>query len=341
MNTQLIITNGDSAAQRMREARIPGEIVPWRDILHEGPVPAGLKLEDLSAVRAQFLAQRGWIPEADLRYAFSERDALIRDHARFKTVILWFEHDLYDQLQLLQVLDFFAGEDRRQGLYLIQAGRYLGQENPRTLKSHFHLMQPVTDEHFDLARSAWGGFRSPSPEPWAALLRDSTGALPFLRSAMLRLLDELPDHRSGLSRTEATIVKLIDAGVRTPRDLYQGFVDTEEAFFLGDWSFFHNLDQLGVGGAPLIAGFNGLHFSPALPEPARDAYFALELGLTHLGYSVLSGGTDALRHRKVSRAIGGFHLHSAAPWRWDHLARRLFPPPAYKGASGGAKHSAA
>jgi hypothetical protein len=150
--------------------------------------------------------------------------------------------------------------------------------------------------------------------------------LPFVRLAMLRLLDELPRPGSGLSRTEGTILKLIGEGIRQPRELYQAFIESEEVSFMGDWSFFYNLDQLGAGGAPLIAGFRGLNFSPALPEPVRDTYYACELSLTHLGYSVLAGGTDALRHRQVNRAIGGFHLHSEAPWRWDHVSRRLLPP---------------
>ena len=57
MRDRLIITNGDSAVARMREAGIAGEILPWRDILHEGPVPAAPGLEELSSVRAQFLAR--------------------------------------------------------------------------------------------------------------------------------------------------------------------------------------------------------------------------------------------------------------------------------------------
>lgn len=327
MGQRLIITNGDSAVARMREAGISGEILPWRDILHEGPVPPALGLEDLSAVRAQFLAQRGWLGEDELRNAFQARDSLLREHRKFDTVMLWFEHDLYDQLQLLQLLDFFAGDERKEGLFLIQAGKYLGQETPRALKTHLHLLEPVQEAHFLLARLAWNGFRSPSPEPWVSLLRLSTHILPFLRLTMLRLLEELPHHRSGLSRTEWTILNLIGQGVRNPKDLYRAFTGSEEVFFMGDWSFYHNLDQMGSGGAPLIAGFRGLSFSPALPEPVRDAYLACELSLTHLGYSVLSGATDALRHRQISRTIGGFHLHSQAPWRWDRSSRQLLPPP--------------
>jgi hypothetical protein len=326
MAARLIVTNGDGAADRMREARIAGEILPWRDILHEGPVPASLSLEELSAVRARFLAGRGWLGEDKLRSSFQARDELIRRHAAFDEVLLWFEHDLCDQLQLLQVLDFLAAEKRRTGLHLIQAGKYLGQATPRALAAHLHLMEPISDVHLALARLAWTAFRSPTPEPWASLLDLSTGILPFLRLAVLRLLDELPD-RSGLSRSEWTILSLVKRGAGRPDDLYRAFTATEEAFFMGDLSFFHALDQLGGCGAPLIAGFGGLAFSPSLPESAREAYFTLELSLTHLGHSVLAGAEDALRHREVERDVGGFRLSSRAPWRWDRASRRLYPPP--------------
>jgi hypothetical protein len=198
---RLIITNGDEAMARMREAKIAGEILPWRDILHEGPVPATLPLEELSTARAQFLAERGWLPAEELRSAFRGRDAMLRRHRDFKTVVLWFEHDLYDQLQLIQLLDFFAGEGRRDGLFLIQAGKYLSLETPRSLKGHFQIMEPVSDAHLALGRFVWNGFRAPTPEPWAAILRLSTHLLPFLRLAILRLLEELPNQHSGLSRT--------------------------------------------------------------------------------------------------------------------------------------------
>ncbi len=326
MTDRLIITNGDEAVARMREAGIRGEILPWRDILHEGPVPPSLSLEELSAVRAQFLAERGWLPEQELHAAFQARDALIRRHHDFETVLLWFEHDLYDQLQLIQLLDFFAGESR-EGVYLIQAGRYLGQEKPKALKAHMHLMEPVSDAHLGLALLAWCAFRTETPEPWAGLLQLDTHTLPFLRLAMLRLLGELPHPVSGLSRTDWTILNLVSQGVKRPLDLYEAFTAAEEVFFMGDLSFYHALDGLGGGSAPLIAGFKGQVFSPSMPEETRDAYLACELSCTHLGVSVLSSKTDALQQRHLDRHIGGYHLTSRAPWRWDPKTRQLTPPP--------------
>ena len=38
MKSTLHITNGDCVADTLREA-IEGEVMPWRDVLHDGPVP--------------------------------------------------------------------------------------------------------------------------------------------------------------------------------------------------------------------------------------------------------------------------------------------------------------
>ena len=35
----LHVTNGDNVAGVLVETGLPGEVIPWRDILHVGPVP--------------------------------------------------------------------------------------------------------------------------------------------------------------------------------------------------------------------------------------------------------------------------------------------------------------
>ena len=37
------VTNGDCAVQVLQEA-VQGEFLPWLDVLHEGPVHAGLRI---------------------------------------------------------------------------------------------------------------------------------------------------------------------------------------------------------------------------------------------------------------------------------------------------------
>src|SRR5689334_25261028 len=100
----LHITNGDSAAISLRQMGIGGSVLPWRDVLHEGPVPKLPRSELLSA-RAAFLSDCGWgTPDAILG-ELERRDQEYLEALRTgRQVVLWFEHDLYDQLQLIDAL---------------------------------------------------------------------------------------------------------------------------------------------------------------------------------------------------------------------------------------------
>jgi hypothetical protein len=322
----LIITNGDVAAEKMREARINGEILCWRDVLHEGPVPETGTLEELSAIRADYLAYRGWGDADAIRDVFTERDAVMRTLSQFSDVTLWFEHDLYDQLQLLQVLDVLASAPHiARRCTLIQAGSFIGTEQAQRLRMHLKLRQPLTETQLSLAQAAWSAFRSSSPERWAALLRYDTGALPFLRPAILRHLEEFPGL-NGLSRTETFILRSIQAGIVTVAELFAAFQENEETPFMGDWSFFAIIDSLASGAAPFIFGLKGGPYSPYFDEEQRQVYFGSELRLSGLGVTTIDGKKDAIAFRRLDRWMGGVHLRNDHCWRWDEETRTLAAP---------------
>ena len=100
----LNITNGDSTANLMKEAGVIGDILPWRDVLHEGPVPAGLSFAAMSELRCDYIVSQCPAMEERVRKDFRERSHRLAQSKEDQEIILWFEHDLYDQLQLLQLL---------------------------------------------------------------------------------------------------------------------------------------------------------------------------------------------------------------------------------------------
>ena len=75
MSAALHIVNGDAAIPRVcaRSSVRDAAILPWRDMLHDGPLPSGLDLAALSAVRAVFLAGCGYAPFASTLAQFRER----------------------------------------------------------------------------------------------------------------------------------------------------------------------------------------------------------------------------------------------------------------------------
>src|SRR5215212_11258396 len=153
----------------MRRTHVVGDIVAWADVLHEGPVPA-LDPAGLRAVRAQFLAKMSAADPAAIEAELLGRDErLAAAVAAGERVVLWFEHDLYDQLQLLQILARL--HDRPVGVELICVGSFpgrpdfhgLGELQPDELASLWPARTPVVAEHVRAARAAWDAFRAPDP----------------------------------------------------------------------------------------------------------------------------------------------------------------------------------
>ena len=189
MTQRLNITNGDSAAGTLSEAGVEGKIIAWRDVLHEGPVDSSLLLGELSKQRARFIAERRWDDFAHVSGDLAERDRVLQHLDYFDEVVLWFEDDLYDQLQLIQLLDFLArGAARKKTLSLIQVDGYIPPLSGPKLKELDEKRSRVTPEQFDLARRAWKAFGSDDPSAIARLLEGSTSALPYLASALQRQL---------------------------------------------------------------------------------------------------------------------------------------------------------
>ncbi len=296
----LHVTNGDSVLYLWKKAGLLGTHVAWRDILYEGPVPSHLSLEELSRVRAQYLAQRGHGNPIKVHHDFEKRDVIVRRADRYDEVVLWFEHDLYDQLHILQILAVL----REQGLgagsvQLVQSEQYLGMLSADELLALYpkrRFVASLTDER---AAQAWSAFTAQTPEPLMIAAAQKYPGMPFMRDALTRLCEEYPAHASGLSQTQKHILEACAQGARRKDELFRRSQAREEAAFLGESSFSMELDGLCAQPAPVLT----------LLEHGYE--------LTVLGRRVLAGDADWLEQQPLDRWIGGVHLTSERHWRWD------------------------
>ncbi len=116
----LHIVNGDCAIQALKDSGIEGDFLSWLDVLHDGPVPEGLSLEELSEVRAEFIADCDWAVLEKAKNAFQKRDIVFRKCHEYDEVVLWNSFELFDQLHIMQLLDGFAqARDNFQHLSVI------------------------------------------------------------------------------------------------------------------------------------------------------------------------------------------------------------------------------
>jgi len=260
---RLNITNGDSAAGTMSEAGVEGKIIAWRDVLHEGPVDASLSLEELSKQRARFIAGNNWDDFSHVSGDFTERDRVIRHLDYFDEVVLWFEDDLYDQLQLIQLLDFFSrGKAAEKKVSVIVVDGYIPPLSVAELKKLEAHRARVTPEQLDLARRAWRAFGSKDPSSIESVLEQPTSALPYLARALTRHLEEFPSTVNGLSRSEREALTAIQDGYFNPVAAFLEVARKQESIFLGDLVFYSYLERLSgtedalltlKDGSPVIA----------------------------------------------------------------------------------------
>ena len=242
------------AVSIMKAAKISGDFLPWRDILHEGPVPADLNLQELSLVRAEYLSSHGYGSLEEITQNFKARDAQLASFEQYDKIILWFEHDLYDQLQILQLLSFFNKATMgTTKLTMICRDQYLGRQSPEQLKEMQRFETEITKEQLTLGQKAWTAFRNKSPQAWEDLFKRDTSSLPFLKGAIERTIEEYPHKDTGLSRTGHQILTLLFNADLSFNNLFLTYQKTEESEFMGDSGFCHILMSFLQHSPSLIA----------------------------------------------------------------------------------------
>lgn len=309
MDDVLIITNGSAAVDAIRAAGIQAHFCAWNDVLHDGPVPSGLGPTALAKLRASYFASLGWAELPEITKWFEERDARLDAAPNFREVVLWFEHDLYDQLQLVQILDRLSGV--RANVTLIQSDTFITTSTSVGLKLAFELRRPVTAEQIEWSTLAWAAFTSPKPLAAQAVAEArSQAAMPHLTTALVRWFEMFPGVDDGLGRTERSVLRRIAAGLSSPMDLFRATSDEEEAVFRGDWSFWTLLAGLANESVPTIRTVTGEPFDP-------QHVAAIRLALTDAGRAVLAGEADRIELSGIECWRGGTHLTKDHHWRWS------------------------
>ena len=318
----LHIRCGSDLRSSLENAGFVGAFLEYADPLCQGPVTLDAAW---LARRSAFLAQ-AYGPHTgrdakqiadDLQGAES---ALQSAAEHYQRVVLWFEHDTYDQLVLARCLAQFADTPPRR-LELISVDRFpgstrfigLGQLPPEALRLLWMERRPVSDRQTAAGRQVWQMLRSPDPTPLARVARNGTPELPHLAKALRRHCQELPWLDNGLSLTERLVLQLLAERPGTVGQTYAELMLSREPLpWLGDLMFLFIVESMKRAVEPVFtSAFDG-----------DDRRWPQErLTLTVLGRTVLAGEVDWLSLSPPERWVGGVHIQAGQrSWRWDDQA---------------------
>ena len=287
----------------------------------QGPATRGPDRHELMArflVDAYPEARGGLVYERELAGLPRGEELLDRSAHNYERVVIWMEHDSWDQLVLARLLSHYAEAQRPRALELITLNEFpggerfrgLGQLPPEALRLLWPTRKPVTSEELALGHGAWLAITSDDPRDLLALAHSGMPALPIMAPALRRHLRELPALENGLSLTEQILLQtLSERSMVLGRVMWEMIQWREPLPWMTDLGLLHVVNDMLKASEPVIVR------TP--PEPGQR-WFAQRLAVTDLGLSVLRGARDWHSLNPPPRWVGGTRIAPGRPgWRWD------------------------
>ncbi|NIC05677.1 DUF1835 domain-containing protein [Billgrantia bachuensis] len=283
----LHIRCGSDIEHSLRSAGFEGDFLEFSDPFCIGPLRA-LSPEELMRLRAGFLAEVSGMSERDALARLRKGYEALNQLERYKRLVLWFEHDSYDQLILAYLLHRLRINPPKARIELVAVESVpgverfigIGQLAPDLLAWLWRQRRPVEAPLLELGTRAWRALTAGSLEPLQALAATGTPALPMMGRALARHLQEFPSPDTGLGLTERLTLEIVrDHGPLAVGKAFSYLMREYEPLpYLGDLMFWWLLQPLIAAPQPL------LDISATHREwPHR------QLALTERGRNVLTG----------------------------------------------------
>lgn len=255
-----------------------------------------------------------------------EEQQLAASAAKHERIVLWMEHDCFDQLVLVRCLAHYASAGAPRVLELIDINYFPGRR-PDGKPVHFlgigHLpeealrllwkrRQPVTRNQLDLAADVWNALTLDDPRQLVAIMRTGAPALSHLGFALRRFVQELPSVKNGLSLTESLILEIL----------------SERSFRLNQlWArMTYHRDPLPFATDLMLLGtveYMETLSEPALARTPGETTWLDTVTITDAGRAVLRGARDWLSLQPPPRWVGGILIRPGQRnWRWDEDAQQ-------------------
>lgn len=313
---------GSDIKSTLREAGFQGDFLEHSYPYCHGPVSS---TSDHYEIEARFLVElAGRFTNLSFEQALVARrqeDAkLAASTEQYQRIVLWMEHDCFDQLVLIRCLAQYAISKRPPVLEMVDVNHFpgamrfigLGQLPVEAIRLLWDKRRTVTDESLQLASKTWEAFTQSEPRPLAAQMRTGCAALPHLGRALHRLLQELPSVIDGMSLTERLVLQVLSSHDASINELLSALT--------------YELDPLPLATdfmlVQTIERMQNLSQPPFTRKAGIDVWRDI-LAINATGRRLLAGEFDLMSMKPIIRWVGGVEIQDVPTWRWDERKREV------------------
>jgi hypothetical protein len=263
----LHITNGDNTTNYLQKLKFSGEFITWREMLSEGKTTSDIGSETFWKTRYDFLKSSYNISKKKfIDYTLKEYRNLCNQKEQDE-IVLWFEHDLFCQINMLAVISWLKRYRQGHQISLVCSGEIKGsnkmfglsQLNATQIKQHYKNRVTLNQDDIAYADYIWQLYCSDSPLRLETVYKfNPMSPFKYLAKAIEAHLQRFPSIKNGLNNIENTIIKTADSkDFTSKKELVSELIKNEEVYGFGDLQYDHNINTLGK----LFTSFNPVKLS--------------------------------------------------------------------------------
>ncbi|GGG45632.1 hypothetical protein GCM10011414_14010 [Croceivirga lutea] len=257
----LHISNGDSFTSRLKKLPLHGDIITWREMLCEGKTLSTVGSESFWKTRFEFLnknykVSKSWFIEKTLKEYRS-----LCNHKQQDQIVLWFEYDLFCQINMLAVISWLKTHRRHAEIYLVCSGNEdnsdklyaLNELSDDQVMGLYKNKKLLTQDDIEYADYVWQLYCSDNPIRLENLTDFSTYQFDYLSDAIQAHLKRFPTITNGLNAVENRALEIADTEKLDSKKAFLGRLLTNQGYYgFGDSQYERMLAHL----RPLFNSFN-------------------------------------------------------------------------------------
>ena len=310
MKSLLHITNGDSFIERLENLPVKGDIITWREMLCEGKTLSNVGSESFWKTRFEFLNKnyrisKSWFVEKTLKEYRS-----LCNHKQQDQIVLWFEYDLFCQINMLAVLSWLKTYRRHAEISLVCSGKEddtdrlyaLNDLSDEKVLSLYENRTVLSQDDIEYADYVWQLYCSDNPMRLENLMDFGNFQFDYLSDAIKSHLQRFPSIKNGLNAVENNILQIaVDQKPKSKKEFTGQVLRNQGYYGFGDSQY----DRLITNLRPLFSSLNTVRLSKkgkAVLAKKENYYSALRNEDYYLGGALKYGflfNTDTHRILKL------------------------------------------
>ena len=255
MGNNLHILNGDSTKQIFSNAALEGDIIVWREMLCEGSIHKNVGSDAFWKNRYAFFEKEIGIAKLEYFDKTIKELTKLEDLSNYNEVILWFEFDLFCQVNLIALCSYLLKNYRKDIHYsLVCTGKEKGTKHLRTLSDYspndfvllFENRIRLSKHDLLFAEECWHKYVENIYEELQQFNFNRSAKFRYLQKAIDQHLKRFPDKNS-LNQIQNKILELIEAGYSKKIDILKGLLQwqqKETVYGFGDLQYALYLEKL-------------------------------------------------------------------------------------------------